>query len=242
MYSHVEIAPGIHQFRFYEAARGIGFNQYLVAADEPALVSTGAVGGFEALWHALGEVLDPARLRYLVVPHFESDEAGALAAFVSRCAAARPVAAAVAARQITGFGLSPDPLVVKDGDRLDLGSHGLRFVLVSWEMHLWEGLVAFEERHGVLFSSDLFGQRLDPTGIAPADLLAAAAPMTVGSVPSRELREGIYGRLAPLGIRQIAPGHGFVFAPPDSVEALCARVEAAPLPARAGWASCSRRT
>jgi flavorubredoxin len=229
MYTHTEIAPGIHQFRFFEAARGIGFNQYLVAADEPALVSTGASGGFEALWHALGEVLDPARLRYLVVPHFESDEAGALAAFVSRCAAARPVAAAVGARQITGFGLSPDPLVVNDGDALDLGSHRLRFVLVPWEMHLWDGLVAFEERQGVLFSSDLFGQRLDPTGAAPADLPAAAGPMTVGSVPSPDLRRAVYGRLAPLGVRQVAPGHGFVITPPDGLAELCARVEAAPL-------------
>ena len=229
MYTHAEIAPGISQFRFFEAARGIGFNQYLVAADEPVLVSTGAVGGFEGLWDALGEVLDPARLRYLVVPHFESDEAGALAAFVSRCAAARPVAAAVAARQITGFGLSPDPLVVQDGERLDLGSHTLRFALVPWEMHLWEGLVAFEERHGVLFSSDLFGQRLDPTAAPPPDLLAAATPMTVGSVPSRELRRAVYGKLAALPIRQVAPGHGFVFAPLDGMDEVFARVEAAPM-------------
>jgi flavorubredoxin len=229
MYTHAEIAPGVYQFRFYEAARGIGFNQYLVAADEPALVSTGGMGSFEALWEALGEVLDPARLCYLVVPHFESDEAGALAAFVSRCAAARPVGAAVAARQMTGFGLSPNPLVVNEGDRLDLGSHSLRFVLVPWEMHLWEGLVAFEEQHGVLFSSDLFGQRLDPTGAPPPDLLAAATPMTVGSVPSLELRRAVYGKLAALGVRQVAPGHGFVFTPPDGMPELFARVEAAPM-------------
>jgi flavorubredoxin len=230
MYSRDEIAPGIHQLRFFDAKRGIGFNQYLIAADEPALVSTGAVTGFDALWAALSEVLeDPARLRYLVVPHFESDEAGALAAFVSRCAAVRPVAAAVAARQITGFGLSSDPLVVQDGDHLDLGSHSVRFTLVPWEMHLWEGLVAFEERHGVLFSSDLFGQRLDPTAAPPPDLLAAATPMTVGSVPSRELRCEVYGKLAALAIRQIAPGHGFVFTPPDGMEELFARIEATPM-------------
>jgi flavorubredoxin len=230
MYSRDEIAPGIHQLRFYDGKRGIGFNQYLIAADEPALVSTGAVTGFDALWAALSEVLDdPARLRYLVVPHFEADEAGALAAFVARCAAARPVCAAVAARQIVGFGLSPDPFVVGEGDRLDLGSHALRFSAVPWEMHLWEGLVAFEERQGVLFSSDLFGQRLDPTGAPSADLLAAATPMTVGSIPMRELRREVYGKLAPLAIRQVAPGHGFTFAPPAGMDEVFARVEAAPM-------------
>ena len=227
MYTHAEIAPGIYQFRFFEAARGIGFNQYLVAADEPALVSTGGMGGFEALWHALGAVLDPASLRYLVVPHFEADEAGALAAFLSRCAAARPVAAAVGARQITGFGLAPDPLVVKDGERLDLGSHTLRFVMAPWEMHLWEGLMAFEERHGVLFSSDLFGQRLDPTAAPPADLFAAATPMTVGSIPMPNLRHETYAKLGALAIRQVAPGHGFAFAPPAGLDDLFARVESA---------------
>jgi len=228
VYTHEEIAPGIYQFRFYDDKRGIGFNQYLVAADEPALVSTGASTGFDALWAALSEVLeDPARLRYLVVPHFEADEAGALGPFLTRCTAAQPVCAAVAARQIVGFGLSGDPLVVGEGDRLDLGSHALRFSLVPWEMHLWEGLVAFEERHGVLLSSDLFGQRLDPTGERPADLPAATAPMTTGSIPVRALRDQVYARLLPLGVRLVAPGHGFAFAPDGGLGDLAARVEAA---------------
>ncbi len=228
MYTHEEIAPGIYQFRFFDAARGIGFNQYLVAAEQPALVSTGSLPTFEALWQALGAVLDPERLRYLVVPHFEADEAGALVPFLARCAGARPVCAAVAARQITGFGLCPDPLVVKDGDRLDLGDDALRFVAVPWEMHLWEGMVACEERHGVLFSSDLLGQRLDPAGERPQDLLPAAAPMTLGSIPMQELRRQVYGKLATLPVRQVAPGHGFAFAVPEGLDALFARVEAAP--------------
>jgi flavorubredoxin len=227
MYSHAEIAPGIYQFRFYDAPRGIGFNQYLVDADEPALVSTGSMAGFEALWTALGEVLDPIQLRYLVVPHFESDEAGALAAFLGRCGQAQPVCAAVAARQITGFGMSANPRVVSDNEQLDLGSHHLRFVLVPWEMHLWDGVVALEERHGVLFSSDLFGQRLDPTGARPADLPAAAAPMTVGSVPVRALRDRVYAKLETLDVRLIAPGHGFAFAPEPGLAAVEAALEEA---------------
>jgi flavorubredoxin len=225
VYTSAEIAPGIHQFRFYDAKRGIGFNQYLIAADEPALVSTGALSGFDALWEALRAVLDPARLRYLVVPHFEADEAGALAAFVARCAA-RPVCAPVAGRQIVGFGLSPDPLVVGEGDRLDLGSHALRFTLVPWEMHLWEGLVAFEERQGVLLSSDLFGQRLDAAGAPPADLAAAMFDMTTGSVPVRALRDKVYAHLAALGVRLVAPGHGFAFPLAGDLAGLAARVEA----------------
>jgi flavorubredoxin len=229
MYTHEEIAPGVYQFRFFDAARGIGFNQYLIAAEQPALVSMGGMPTFEALWGALGAVLEPAGLRYLVVPHFEADEGGALAAFLARCAAARPVCAAVAARQITGFGLCPDPLVVKEGERLDLGSDGLRFVFVPWEMHLWEGIVAVEERHGVLFSSDLFGQRLDPTTAPPADLFAAASPMTLGSVPMQELRYAVYGKLARLVVRQVAPGHGFVFPLANGLDELFARVEAAPM-------------
>ena len=229
MYTHEEIAPRIYQFRFFDAPRGIGFNQYLIAAEQPALVSTGGMPTFEALWTALGAVLDPTSLRYLVVPHFEADEGGALAAFLARCAAARPVCAAVAGRQIAGFGICPGPLVVKDGDRLDLGNDALQFVMVPWEMHLWEGLVALEERQGVLFSSDLFGQRLDPTGTPPADLLAAAAPMTLGSVPMQDLRFETYGKLARLPIRQVAPGHGFAFPLAEGIEEIYTRVEATPM-------------
>ncbi|MBX5492181.1 MAG: hypothetical protein IRZ14_13590 [Chloroflexi bacterium] len=227
MYTRAEIAPGIHQLRFYDAQRGIGFNQYLIEAAQPALVSTGGVGQFEALWGALAERLDPRRLRWLVVPHFEADEAGAVAAFQARCPEARPVCAAVAARQLTGFGLSGRPHVVADGDTLDLGGYQLRFLLVPWEMHLWPGLVAFEETRGVLFSSDLFGQRLDPTGEQPADLAVAMAPMTQGAVPVRALRDEIYARLAALPVRLIAPGHGFAFPVAGDFQTVAARVEAA---------------
>jgi flavorubredoxin len=225
MYSRAEIAPRTYQFRFYDARRGIGFNQYLVQAECPALVSTGAVAEFPALWEALSEVLDPADLRYLVVPHFESDEAGALAAFLARCPEARPVCAAVAARQVTGFGLHSAPLVVGDGDRLDLGGRTFRFVLVPWEMHLWDGVVAFEEQTGVLFSSDLFGQRLDPAQDQPADLLALTGQMSVGSVPVRDLRERVYAKLAALDVRTVAPGHGHSFGVNGGIGALAARVE-----------------
>jgi flavorubredoxin len=228
MYTREQIAPGIYQLRFYDAQRGIGFNQYLIAAEQPALVSTGAVGQFEALWAALGALLDPCTLRWLVVPHFEADEAGAVAAFLARCPAARPVCAAVAARQLTGFGLCRDPHVVVDGDTLDLGSHRLRFLLVPWEMHLWPGLVAFEEAQGVLFSSDLFGQRLDPTGVPPDDLVPAMAPMTRGAVPVHAWRDALYARLAALPVRVVAPGHGFAFPLADDLAAVAARLEAVP--------------
>ena len=228
MYSRQEIVPGIHQFRFFDGARGIGFNQYLIAAAEPAIVSTGAVGQFAALWAALGEVVDPASIRWLVVPHFEADEGGAAALFLARCPAARVVCAPVAARQLTGFGLTGNPYVVGDDDTLDLGSHRLRFVLIPWEMHLWLGLTAFEERHGVLLSSDLFGQRLDPAGTPPPDLPAACAEMTRGAVPVRGLRDSIYLRLATLPVRYVAPGHGFAYAVPDGLPALAARLEASP--------------
>jgi flavorubredoxin len=226
MYSQTVIAPGIYQLRFYDAQRSIGFNQYLIAAEQPALVSTGAVGQFEALWAALGALLDPRTLRWLVVPHFEADEAGAVAAFLARCPGARPVCAAVAARQLAGFGLCHDPHVVADGDTLALGSHRLRFLLVPWEMHLWPGLVAFEETYGVLFSSDLFGQRLDPTGTPPDDLVPAMAPLTQGAVPARELRAAVYDRLAALPVRVVAPGHGFAFPVTGDLAPLAARVEA----------------
>jgi flavorubredoxin len=93
-------------------------------------------------------------------------------------------------------------------------------------MHLWEGLVAFEERQGVLLSSDLFGQRLDAAGAPPADLAAAMLDMTTGSVPVRALRDKVYDHLAALGVRLVAPGHGFAFPLEGDLASLAARVEA----------------
>ncbi len=69
-----EVTGGI--YRISTAAWGfpITLNQFLIKGEHPALIHTGTYPLYEDVKKAVGQVLDPARLEYIVVPHFESDE------------------------------------------------------------------------------------------------------------------------------------------------------------------------
>jgi hypothetical protein len=54
----------------------VGFNQFLIDDELPTLVRTGFYDSYEAVRDAVAQVLDPRRLAYVVLGHFESDECG----------------------------------------------------------------------------------------------------------------------------------------------------------------------
>ena len=56
----------------------ITFNQFLIDDEAPVLVHTGVHQAYDGIHKAIGEVLDPARLAYVVLLHFEGDECGGM--------------------------------------------------------------------------------------------------------------------------------------------------------------------
>src|SRR6187455_1458583 len=86
-----------------------------------------------------GEKLFPvARLRYAALSHFESDECGALNAFLAVAPHALPVCGTIAAMvSINDFATRP-PHVLADGAELDLGRHRMRWFDAAHVPHAWE--------------------------------------------------------------------------------------------------------
>ena len=76
---------------------GFSFNQYLVLDDQPLLFHTGPRRMFPLTRDAIAKVLDPAKLRYLALSHFEADECGALNDFLAIAPQSVPVCSTVAA-------------------------------------------------------------------------------------------------------------------------------------------------
>src|SRR6266568_4470998 len=82
----------------------------------------------EDTFQAVARVIDPATLRYVVVPHLEGDESGALNLFLERAPAAVPVASPIGvATNLSDFAVR-EPLAVDGHSTLDLGKHRLRFL------------------------------------------------------------------------------------------------------------------
>jgi hypothetical protein len=78
----------------------VGFNQFLIDDERPTLIRTGFYESYEAVRGAVAQVLDPKRLAYVVLCHFESDECGGWAAS-SPTRPRRCSSAAIGARHAT---------------------------------------------------------------------------------------------------------------------------------------------
>jgi flavorubredoxin len=77
------LAGGIYRISTYAPEKRIGFNQFLINDHEPTLIHTGTFPIDADVRAALAQVLDPSRLRYVIVPRFEADECGGMGRFVA---------------------------------------------------------------------------------------------------------------------------------------------------------------
>lgn len=219
VFTHHEIAPDLHMFRTHMGRVDLMFNSYLLLAGRPTLIHTGNRPMWEEFRSQLSRVLPLERLAYVVVPHFEADECGALSLLLQE---AQPtvVCSRMGAGQLMGFGLVAQPMGMGDGDRLDLGDRELEMITAPSEMHLWDGLLPFDHKSGTLFSADFMSQTggNTPHFADPPDI-AAMANMARGNIPCTEPYERVVDRLLGLPIRRVAPGHGACFAQriPDMV-------------------------
>ncbi len=202
------ILDGVYRIATFDQKVGIGFNQYLIMDDKPTLMHTGSATIFDGVLEALKGVVKPEDLAFAFISHFEADECGSLTRFLELAGGMSAVCPAVTGRQLQGFGLCANPMVKLPGDTLDLGKRRLRFLSYPSEMHLWEGLIAYEETDKVLFTSDLFLRR----GLAPEPIVEGQrrefSIIPSESIPSPEARQACQDTIDQLDIRVMALGHG----------------------------------
>jgi flavorubredoxin len=150
----------------------ITFNQFLIDDEMPTLIHTGVHSEYDNIREAVREVLDPARLANVVLLHFEGDECGGMDRFMDEARGAQLVGSEMSAiLNLTGFGVDYVDRVrgVREGDRIELGDHTLRFIETP-HVHHWDSMMVFEESTRSLFPSDLFIQPGDQPPVVTEDL------------------------------------------------------------------------
>lgn len=205
----IKIFDDLYQFNSYIGFIDLTFNQYLLTGNDPVLVHTGSIDQTKELFPGLKEILGGRRLSYIFISHFESDECGGLRYLLDHFPGAKPVCSQITARQLTGFGLADDIIAKAPGDILEAGGFRLRFISYPSEMHLWEGLMAFEENRGLLFSSDLFIRRGAPrdkiVDLRLEDELQGILPV---QIPDPEAYRTVQQSVRDIPVKYIIPGHG----------------------------------
>lgn len=148
-------------------------------------------------------------LSYIFISHFESDECGGLSLLKEHFPNAKPICSQVTARQLMGFGFLMMQLLRIPAIFFDL-DFKLKFISYPSEMHLWEGLMVFEESRGLLFSSDLFISRgvvMEP--IVHSTVEEEIQKISPEQIPSPMAYIAVQQSLKSIPIKYIAPGHGY---------------------------------
>ncbi len=164
------ITGGIYRISTWAEPYGITFNQFLIDDERPALIHTGEYEAYEPIRKAIGEVLDPARLAYVALLHWEGDENGSMDRFMAEAKGAELVGSALSiALNARGFGVHERVRGFTDGETLDLGRHKLRF-LETPHVHHWDSMMVVEETTRSLFPADLFLQPGDQPPVVTENL------------------------------------------------------------------------
>lgn len=155
-----EIVDGIYRISTMPKDSPITFNQFLIEDEQPALIHTGMAPMYEDVCKAIRQVLDPARLAFIILLHFEGDECGGMERFMAQAPGARLVGCELSARlNLSSFDFACQGRVdgKRDGEVIELGRHKLHF-LETPHVHHWDSMMIWDEKTRSLFPSDLFIQ------------------------------------------------------------------------------------
>lgn len=193
----------------YKVPDGMAYNSYVILDEKIAVFDTVDKKFGDEWLDNLKNELDGRTPDYLVVLHMEPDHSANIAKFAGVYKDAKIVSSAAAFRMMKAyFGdeFTDRRIVVKEGDKLNLGKHELTFVgapMVHWP----EVIVAYESSEKLLFSADAFGKfgAFD----VKADWACEARRYYFGIVGKYGVQaQNLLKKAAALDIEKILPLHG----------------------------------
>ncbi len=193
----------------YEVPDGMAYNSYVILDEKIAVFDTVDKKFGDEWLDNLKNELGGRTPDYLVVLHMEPDHSANIAKFAEVYKNAKIVSSAAAFRMMKAyFGdeFTDRRIVVKEGDKLNLGKHELTFVgapMVHWP----EVIVAYESSEKLLFSADAFGKfgAFD----VKADWACEARRYYFGIVGKYGVQaQNLLKKAAALDIEKILPLHG----------------------------------
>ncbi|QYO64996.1 FprA family A-type flavoprotein [Leptolyngbya sp. 7M] len=142
----------------FELQNGTTYNSFLIRGEKTALVDT-SHEKFRSLYlDRLLRLINPAELDYLVISHTEPDHSGLVREVLQLAPQVTVVGSKVAIQFLDDLVHQPfKRLLVKNGDRLDLGNgHELEFVSAP-NLHWPDTILTYDHKTQILYTCDVFG-------------------------------------------------------------------------------------
>jgi flavorubredoxin len=150
--------PGLITFDIVmETKYGTTYNSYFINAEKKTVVETTKLKFWPAYLEKLKQVVNPEEIEYIIVDHTEPDHSGNVHNVLSVAPNATVVGSGNAIkflRDQTGHDFRY--LVVKNGDKLDLGNKTIKFIGAP-NLHWPDTIYSWHEEDRVLFTCDSFG-------------------------------------------------------------------------------------
>ncbi len=136
---------------------GTTYNSYFIDAEKKAIVEVAKAKFSDTYLEKLRAVTDPAEIQYIILDHTEPDHSGSLGLLLGLAPSATVVGSGNAIRYLEDIVNVPfKSLVVKHGDKLDLGNKTLTFISAP-NLHWPDSMYTWLQEDKVLFTCDSFG-------------------------------------------------------------------------------------
>lgn len=136
---------------------GTTYNSYFINADKKVLVEVAKAKFLDTYLAKLKQLVNPEEISYIILDHTEPDHSGSLSKILELAPSAVVVGSGNAIRYLTDIINVPfKSLVVKDGDKLDLGNKTLSFIAAP-NLHWPDSMYTYLVEDKVLFTCDSFG-------------------------------------------------------------------------------------
>lgn len=205
-----KIYDDLYQHTIYREDANISDHQYLLDCSQPALIHGGSHDAALKLLPLLEERLGKRELSYIIVSHLGADECGGLDLILEKYPSARIICSEYTARQLRGFGITATIMIARTGERLSGDDFEYRIIEYPAEAHLHSGILVYEEKRRLFFSSDLMMRSGNGAGETlnsdwPAEIHATG----LRQVPNRQLLRALRHDLSLIDPKFIAVGHGY---------------------------------
>ena len=212
---------GLKRFHGYELSthRGSTYNAYLIMDEKVALVDTVWDPFAPEFLDNVRQVIDPAKIDYIVANHAEPDHSGSLPAILRLCPNATVVVSKRGAQSFPGhYHAKWNFKAVGSGERLRLGKHELLF-LETPMLHWPDTMFTYIVDEQILMPNDAFGQHYATAyrfndQVNTQELYHEALKYYANTLPpfsdrvTKKIEE--FQKLN-LPVRMIAPSHGVIW-------------------------------
>ncbi len=207
----------LRNFHGYMTQRGSTYNAYLIIDKKITLIDTVKHYMYEEMLSRISDVIDPKKIDYVISNHVEMDHSGSLPRLIELVPDATVITSVPGEKGLKAhYGKSWNLKTVKTGDKLNIGTRELSFVMEQM-VHWPDNMATYSEKDTLIFSNDAFGQhiasseRLDTE--YPFDILIEEAKKYYANIvlPYGSQVQNVLETLKPFKIDMIAPSHGIIW-------------------------------